>query len=97
VVRGWPRVTISGPEHEHQWLSDLVSDLRNAVAHFNVEFISGADREISAVTVWTQDSDAKGRPLKGSRRWVGRITVEELDRLARLIADVYLKEFASAA
>ncbi len=90
---GWPRLTATGREHES--LHDLVSDLRRAVAHFNVEFTAGSDREITALTVWTQSSDSNGRPVQGSRRWEGRITVQELDRLARLIADLYLKEFAS--
>lgn len=28
--------------------------LRNAVAHFNVEFKSGSDKEITSVNVWNQ-------------------------------------------
>lgn len=93
--QGWPRLTAHGPEHRS--LRDLVNDLRRAVAHFNVEFTAGSDREITSVTMWTQDSDSGGRPVPGSRRWEGRITVEELDRLARSIADLYIREFASTA
>ncbi len=93
--QGWPRLTAAGPEHRS--LRDLVSDLRRAVAHFNVEFIAGSGREITSVTMWTQNSDSDGRPIQGSRRWEGRITVEELDRLARLIANLYVENFASTA
>ena len=107
----WPRITVSAPDHES--LHDLVRDLRNAVAHFNVEFLTGPDNkpddEITAVTVWTQGSrrkkvpdnpgrpafDPLGRPVKaGNYYWEGQINVEELERLARLIADVYLRVFA---
>ena len=58
--------------------------------------MSGSEREITSVTIWSQATD-KGRPVKGSRGWEGRITVEELNRLARYIADLYVKEFAPAA
>lgn len=92
---GWPRFRVSGSEHGT--LRDLVSDLRNAVAHFNVAFLAGPDREITSVTVWTQRSDTQGRPIRDTRRWEGQITVDELDRLAKLIAHVYVKEFASTA
>ncbi len=93
---GWPRLTTTAGR-EHRTLHDLVSDLRRAVAHFNVEFRAGSDREITSVTMWTQDSGPNGRPILGSRRWEGQVSVEELDRLARSIAALYLKEFASTA
>lgn len=95
-AEGWPRFTTT-PEYEHRTLHDLVSDLRRSVAHFNVEFVPDDDREIRSVTMWTQGSDAAGRPVPGSRRWEGHIGVVDLDRLARSIAEVYLKEFGSRA
>lgn len=90
---GWPRFTTSGQEHET--VHDLVTGLRNAVAHFNVEFIAGSDREIRVVKDWNQKFIG-GRPTL-ERRWEGQISTDELDRLARLIADLYLERFASSA
>jgi HEPN pEK499 p136 len=93
--RGWPRLTETG--RAQQSLRDLVSALRRAVAHFNVEFTAGPDREITTVTVWNQASDSRGRPVPGSRGWEGQIAIPQLDRLVRLIADLYVREFASTA
>jgi hypothetical protein len=90
---GWPRITESGVEHKS--LYDLISALRNAVAHFNVRFMPGTDRELTSVRVWTLDSDENGRPVAGSRKWVGEITVGDLDDLARRIVKLYLKQFSS--
>ena len=94
--QGWPRLrTTTGSEH--RTLLDLVSDLRRAVAHFNVDFRADPKGEINTVIVWTQGSDQQGRPVPGSRRWEGHVGVEDLNRLARSIAALYLKEFAGAA
>lgn len=96
--QGWPRVTVSG-RAEHESLPDLVRHLRNAVAHFNVDFKPGTDSEITSVsaitsvTVWDQPVDHDGEPIKGSRRWEGQISVDDLDCLARLIAKEYLWVF----
>jgi hypothetical protein len=89
--QGWPRLTTAGTEHGT--LHDFVTGLRNAVAHFNVEFIAGSDLEITSVKVWNQKY-SRGRPTP-DKRWEGRITVEELDRLARLVANLYVEKFAS--
>ncbi|MDP1794369.1 MAG: HEPN family nuclease [Acidimicrobiales bacterium] len=89
---GWPHITTTGREREV--LRDLMVDLRNAVAHFNVEFVPGTDREIKTVTVWTRRSNREGKPIEGTRRWEGKLTVKQLDHLARRIAAIYVKEFA---
>lgn len=92
---GWPLITVAG--REHQTLRQLVRDLRNAITHFNVDFRAGSDREIEAVTVWVSELDADGRARLGERRWEGRMSIEDLRRLAGLIADVYLKQFRTTA
>ena len=51
---------------------------------------------MSIQSYWSQ-ATKNGRPIKGSRGWEGRITVEDLNRLARRIADLYVKEFATTA
>jgi hypothetical protein len=89
-AEGWPHITMDGTEPES--LRDLLHNLRNSVAHFNVDFIVGRDREISAVKVWTEANSSGPRRAKGSVDWVGRIRVEDLERLARLIAKTYLRQ-----
>jgi hypothetical protein len=95
VSQGWPGMKMSGSKN--LTLRDLVRRLRVAVAHFNVDFKAGANHEISYVTVWTEALGPDGKPMKGSRDWVGEITVEGLERLARRVAEAYLKQFTPAA
>lgn len=77
-------------------VGDLIKRLRNAVAHFNVEFNIGTDGEIASATVW---NEARGRraTTPGRRTWEGVITVGSLEALARLIANAYIGEFESTA
>ena len=93
--QGWPLVTTAGGEPKS--LRDLVRRLRNAVAHFNVEFNAGFNREITSVTMWNEKMDENRKPIPDSRGWVGRIEVAELEDLARLIANTYVETFASTA
>jgi HEPN pEK499 p136 len=94
-TEGWPQFPTTAGE-EPRTVRDLVTHLRHAVAHFNVEFNTGPERAITSLTIWSQ-ATKNGRPIKGSRGWEGRITVEDLNRLARRIADLYVKEFATTA
>lgn len=89
---GW---TFNGGESRK--LRDIVLKLRNAVSHFNVEFMSGPEGQITSVTVWNERLDEEGKPIKGSRGWQGHLTVAELDRVARLIAEVYVRKFAATS
>ena len=95
-VQGWPRVTVSVGADRTQTLPDLVIALRNAVAHFNVSFHAGSDREITSVTVWN-DELKNGKPIEGKRRWEAKIEVGDIEGLARAIAGLYLRKFAAAA
>lgn len=95
-AEGWPRITLS-EGHENMKLSSLVWNLRNAVAHFNVTFMADHEHEISSITVWTSATDSDGRPIKSSRDWEARIDIDDLERLARKIAETYVRSFRKAA
>jgi hypothetical protein len=85
---GWPRLTANGDDSDS--LHNLVKNLRHAVAHANVRFIAGSDRQINSVKMWNEYPP-------GNVRWNGRATVEELDRFVRLIAVLYRDTFAMTA
>jgi len=89
--QGWPLLTTAGDEPPS--VQALVRCLRNAVAHFNVEFNAGTDGEIASVTMWNE----KPRPIPPSRVWEGVITIRELEHLARLLANTYILAFDSTA
>jgi hypothetical protein len=94
--KGWPRLrTTKGSERTT--LNGLVRALRNAVAHFNVEFNAESGGEITSVTMWNQDFDKDRRPIPNSRRWEVDIELEELEDLARRIAELYVTKFRSSA
>ena len=61
-----------------------------------MKFHAGSDGEITSVTVWN-DRLRDGKPVEGSRRWQGEIGVTELEGLARSIAGLYVRKFASVA
>jgi hypothetical protein len=75
----WPHITETEFAPDHESLRDLVRDLRNAVAHFNVDFKTGPDNnpddEITSVTVWTQ-----GRPREKVPDYPGRPAKDPLGR-----------------
>lgn len=92
----WPQgLTTVGREPKSP--RDLLKRLRNAVAHFNVDFNARTDREIETVTMWNEELDERRRPIPGTKGWVCVITLERLEDLARFIADTYILEFGSNA
>lgn len=93
---GWPRISVSGPEYEPRTLRDFVKKLRNAVAHFNVTFAAESG-QLASVTIWNERLDANRRVVTGSRGWEARMRIDDLDALARRIANLYVEKFARAA
>jgi hypothetical protein len=87
-VLGWPRLTEGGDEPDS--LHGLVTNLRHAVAHANVKFVAGTDRQINSVKMWNEYPP-------GNVRWRGRATVEELDRFVRFMAVLYRDTYAKTA
>lgn len=93
---GWPVITTAG-ELQSETLRGLVGTLRNAVAHFNVEFHADRGGEIQYVSLWNEATD-KGRPLPGRpHSWDGRIDIDQLEQLARKIASTYVDDLRTRA
>jgi len=90
---GWPDIETGGDRAKT--LGAFVRALRNAVAHFNVEF-QADDNEIRRVTVWNNPMN-RGVVDRSVRSWEATIPVESLDSLARLIAEEYIRSFKTAA
>jgi hypothetical protein len=94
---GWPAITTAG-ELQSETLRGLVGTLRNAVAHFNVEFHANAGGEIQQVSLWNEATDDMGRPLPDQpHRWDGRLDVDQLEQLARKIASTYVDDLGTRA
>jgi len=52
-TEGWPQFPTTAGE-EPRTVHDLVTHLRHAVAHFNVEFNTGPERAITSLTIWSR-------------------------------------------
>lgn len=52
AAAGWPVPKVVGDFRQAEDLRELVRYLRNAIAHFNIEFIGDASNEIRILKVW---------------------------------------------
>ena len=93
-TEGWPQFPTTAGGAQDRARSGHPSPPRGGTLQRRVQY--RPRRAITSLTIWSQ-ATKNGRPIKGSRGWEGRITVEDLNRLARRIADLYVKEFATTA
>lgn len=71
VKDGWPAPRVQGEWQTPADLRSLMKYLRNAVAHFNIEF-EAAGGQITGVRIWNVDLESK------RKNWEARYTVWEL-------------------
>jgi hypothetical protein len=94
---GWPDITTAG-KLESETFRGLIGTLRNAVAHFNVEFHANDEGEIREVSLWNEAMDDEGHPLPDHpHRWDGRVDIYKLEQLARRIAATYVDDLGTQA
>jgi HEPN pEK499 p136 len=87
---GWPDITTGG-KLQKATLEGLVRSLRNAVAHFNVEFQANGNGEIHEVWLWNEEMKG-GRPVPNAPHvWDARLDIFQLEELGRKIAATYVK------
>lgn len=100
---GWPELSETLPLDDAQSastdLADQIRRLRNAVSHYNVEFLS--DRgSIIGVKVWNHQLPPRGSG-KSQREmpinWRTEISIAQLDQLARATATLYARKLRLAA
>jgi hypothetical protein len=84
-ARGWPKFKIVGTAPLQDTLRPLVRALRNAVAHFNVEFASNEHGEIGGV-VLTNKAQRSGRIV-----WRAELPLVDLRRLVECFSDLLLE------
>jgi hypothetical protein len=89
-ARGWPRFKVEGPIDRHGSLRPLVRSLRNAVAHFNIQFQPGGDQSISGVILTNRDL------RRGTVGWKAWLPLEDLRQLVDCFSDLILEELEAA-
>jgi len=94
-AQGWPELRASDGTLPAD-LRGLVKGLRNAVAHWNIEFLAAA-REIDEVRIWNCRYE-HGRSLQAPPyKWEIRLRVQTLETLARQLAATYIRELGETA
>lgn len=81
---GFPTIKVIGNFQPAMNLRELVSYLRNAIAHFNISFLTDRDNQISGVEVW----NIRG----GKTNWKAEIQLDELRIIVDKFIDLLLDE-----
>lgn len=86
---GWPIPRVRGKFEQVTDLNCLVRYLRNAIAHFHIEFIGDSERSIKVLRVWNITKS-------GSRNWDAELTVDELRCITTKFIDLLLGPLPSS-
>jgi hypothetical protein len=76
---GWPIPDVRPGYTQAQSLRDFLRLMRNAIAHFNVEFLPDQKNEINGVRIWNKSN--------GTKTWEVELSLEQIEAIAlRFIA-----------
>jgi HEPN pEK499 p136 len=99
--KGWPIPKIRGEFEQVQDLNQLIRYLRNAVAHFNIQFIDDGRGNIAVLRVWNMApvKERDGRIRRDANRrtveqknWEAELGVSELRGIADRFIDLLLEQ-----
>ena len=82
--QGWPIPKIVGNFQQVKDLRQLVRYLRNAIAHFNIEFTADAKDQINGLRVWND------LPNNGPTNWKAELSIGDVKVLADKFVDLVL-------
>lgn len=75
VHQGWPNPKVVGNYPQVSDLNQLVRYLRNAIAHFNLEFVSNDEQQIRGLCVWNVSTRT------GKTTWKAELTIEDIEKI----------------
>jgi hypothetical protein len=73
---GWPVPEVRGGFRQVSDLRQLVRYLRNAIAHFNVQFLYDGESQIRGLRVWNEDEREK------KKTWEAELSVNDIRGIA---------------
>lgn len=79
---GWPDVQVIGDFQAPKDLRLFMRYLRNAIAHFNIEFIADEKRQLHGIRVWNIDT----RNPKHPKNWEAELSFAEI----RIIVEKFI-------
>lgn len=86
VNQGWPIPKVEGNYPQVDNLRELVRYLRNAITHFNVEFIADSSGQIDGLRVWNIN------PRTETTTWKARITIAGIEMITEKFIQLLIKE-----
>ena len=84
AAEGWPIPQVVGQFPQVKDLNQLIRYLRNAVAHFNIEFLADGQGQISGLRVWNQ--------WRGKITWRAELSLAEIEELVNRFFALILDE-----
>ena len=84
VEQGWPIPRVVGDYPQVKNLNQLVRYLRNAISHFNVEFLSDPTLQIQGLRVWNM--------WDGKTTWKAELTIEDIEGITDKFVQLILEE-----
>ena len=82
VEQGWPEIHITQGQLPDNTLKQLMRMLRNSIAHCNVEFVVGDDRQITGINVWNTAKNSQ------RKTWQAELTITDLRTIAIKFAEL---------
>jgi len=82
--QGWPIPSVREGFQQVENLNQLVRHLRNAIAHFNVDFIGDGKNEVKFLHVWNTNP-------RGLRTWEAELSVSDLQGIAERFIELLLE------
>jgi hypothetical protein len=83
--QGWVIPEVSGNFPQVENLKQLLRYLRNAIAHFNIEFISDSEDQIQTIKVWNN--------YRGRKTWEAILGIEELKSILEKFTELIDEKF----
>jgi hypothetical protein len=100
---GWPVPKVRGSFKQVTDLNQLIRYLRNAITHFNIEFIGDGQNQIAMLKVWNMAPvrkngkalrKADGSPVE-KKNWEAELSLNDLRKLADRFIDMLLEHNAA--
>ena len=85
VEQGWPVPRVTGNYPQANDLRTLVRYLRNAISHFNIEFLERKGGEITGIRVWNV-----GR--NNQKTWEAELSIDDLEAITKRFIELLVGE-----
>lgn len=79
---GWPTPKVEGKYRQVTGLRQFLRYLRNAIAHFNVEFRVSTEGQINGLVVWNV--------LEGKVNWRASLSLEDIEKITEKLSQLVI-------